>query len=444
MLDWKEAPLGLLAMITLAACSGSPDGGSTAEAAATPAARFCGSLTSQIAACADPGECAEALTEDCDSFASIANQGFLEAGAECIRSNERFDVCIGSAIADAEVTDAHRAFATSFCAECAFGAPGCEEQFFGGSGEVAIAGNLVLPFGAETVEALRTECATGFGCAASFTSCAQRVLVTRGMPDRSLGCLLNQLASGGASDSFGSCAGTFGGADGGTAPPPHDATTGEGEMRGEDAGAPAEDAGAGPTADAGGSTCAATERCGDGIDDDCDGVADDGCGYGLGELVHRLHTYGGGFFSGGPFTLACSADDVVVGLGGRSGARVDQVAPRCAALRADGAHGDGVPIGSAGGDGGIRFEVACPSEHDVVVGLHGRSGDGIDALGVICADVRDWAFGTASSFDLASRGGTGGSAFRAACPRGYVLTELRGRAGDRVDELTGTCRNVVR
>ena len=435
----RRTLLSILA-VAAAACSSGGDGASS-SAAATPAARFCGSLTSQIAACADPGECAEALTEDCDSFASIANQGFLEAGAECIRSSERFDVCLGTAIAEAEVTDAHRAFATSFCSECAFGAPGCEEQFFGGSGEVAIAGNLVLPFGADTVDALRTECATGFGCAASFTSCAQRVLVTRGMPDRSLGCLLNQLASGGTSDDFGSCGGGLAGGDAGPAPAPVDAGVAPEEP--DDAGAPTAPPDAGEP-DAGTGTCATSERCGDGIDDDCNGVADDGCGYGLGDLVHHLRTYGGGFFSGGPFSMSCGGGEVVVGLGGRSGARVDQVALRCATLHPDGAHGASTLTEPAGGDGGTPFEDECPGEHDVVIGVHGRSGAGIDALGVICADVRDWTLGTASSFDLAPHGGTGGSAFRASCPRGYALTDLRGRAGDRLDELTGTCRNLTR
>ena len=407
----------------------------------TPAKRFCESLAASIAECADPGMCLQALVDDCASFAGVVNDGFLAAGAACIDSMEPVDVCLSAAVGEAEVTDAHRAFATSFCAECAFGVSGCEEQFFSGSGDTAIAGNLILPFGDSAVDALRTECATGFGCAASFSSCAQRVLIEQGIPERTIQCLIGQLTGDGSRDDFRGCLPSP--MDGG----PMDA--GPGDL---DAGVPDEDAG---TTDAGGvdgggmdgGMCAASEVCGNGRDDDCNGLVDDGCGgYRVTSMEHVLGTFGGGLFSGPPFAIACGSGHVLIGLAGRSGDRVDQIRPACTRLASDGTV-DPTTVtspGTAGGSGGSPFDDVCPGEAGAVVGLHGRSGSRIDAIGITCADVREWVGGTADSFDLASHGGTGGSAFRTMCPRGYVVTEIHGLAGDRVDEISGTCRLVTR
>jgi hypothetical protein len=76
--------------------------------------------------------------------------------------------------------------------------------------------------------------------------------------------------------------------------------------------------------------------------------------------------------------------------------------------------------------------------------LYGRSGSRIDAIGMTCADLDRWLDGSSATHDLPRSGGTGGSPFRATCPRGYVLSEIHGRAGDRVDAISGTCRHVVR
>src|SRR5262249_15243199 len=89
-----------------------------------------------------------------------------------------------------------------FCDKCALGVPKCEDAFFGGGGgDAQAAGILLLPLGDGLVDQLRTECADGFGCAAKFSSCAEQVLANRGLPEETLGCLLDSIQGKGAATS---------------------------------------------------------------------------------------------------------------------------------------------------------------------------------------------------------------------------------------------------
>lgn len=91
-----------------------------------------------------------------------------------------------------------------------------------------------------------------------------------------------------------------------------------------------------------------------------------------------------------PWTQLCPADQVVVGFVGRSGADLDQVAFECAPWSAsndDGGEalsmGTVVTLTAAGGDGGLPYDNPCPAGQ-MARGSSGRSGDWVDAFGLVC------------------------------------------------------------
>jgi hypothetical protein len=92
-----------------------------------------------------------------------------------------------------------------------------------------------------------------------------------------------------------------------------------------------------------------------------------------------------------PWTQQCPAGEVVVGFSGRSGAALDQVAFVCAPLvisESDAGSVLGVgpetTLTAAGGDGGTPYDVAC-SPGQVARGSNLRSGEWVDAFGLVCA-----------------------------------------------------------
>jgi hypothetical protein len=130
-----------------------------------------------------------------------------------------------SAIEGLDTTDAHRAFAEQFCSSCALGVPGCVETLFEGGGETQAVGRLLAPLSDGLVTELADTCATGIGCAATFSSCAQGVLVQRGIPENTVSCLIGKLT---ASESAPGCAAGTGGAGGSGAVTSSSASTGGG------------------------------------------------------------------------------------------------------------------------------------------------------------------------------------------------------------------------
>ncbi len=68
------------------------------------------------------------------------------------------------------------------------------------------------------------------------------------------------------------------------------------------------------------------------------------------------------------------------------------------------------------------------------VGLYGRAGSYVDALGLICSD------GKANIPVAPSFGGTGGTVFSWECPTDYSLAGLSVSAGSVVDALQIYCR----
>jgi hypothetical protein len=92
------------------------------------------------------------------------------------------------------------------------------------------------------------------------------------------------------------------------------------------------------------------------------------------------------------WTLACPANQVVVGFSGRSGALLDFLSPDCAPLSITGSPGSyAVTLGAAtsvpgvGDSGGSAFsDTTCPAG-EVATENHLRAGDGIDYFGIGCS-----------------------------------------------------------
>jgi hypothetical protein len=149
-------------------------------------------------ACA-PSECDAALATDCTSVAGMLSDPYLDALSDCMKSGGAPTSCLVSSIPALQPTDAQRAFAQQFCSECLLGVPGCEEAFFGGQGDAAIAGNLILPLGDSLVDQLRMECASGLTCAATFSTCAEKVFAERAIPTATATCLVSSWVDGSSS-----------------------------------------------------------------------------------------------------------------------------------------------------------------------------------------------------------------------------------------------------
>jgi Trypsin len=167
----------------------------------------------------------------------------------------------------------------------------------------------------------------------------------------------------------------------------------------------------------------------------------------LGSARSTLASVGGN--GGEDFRAPCDPGEVLVGIEGHSGTYLDQVSALCAALGPDGTLGAVSRRGSGGGSTGAAFRAQCPA-NQVAIGLSGRAGTYVDALGLECAPALPLALG--SAFDvvhLTQFGGAGGSGFGGTegptrCGVGQALVELSGRSGTYVDRLTGSCAPLVR
>jgi hypothetical protein len=187
---WLVGPAVILAV--LAAC-GSDEGVGTDHIEEKSAAeRFCDTLSDYVNGCGPKSPCDEGLVNDCADVAGILSDGYLSSAEKCIRDGIAPTSCLVSAVSGLQPSAAHRAFAETFCGECAFGVSGCVEAFFaGGTGDTQLVGNLVLPLGDGLVQEIAAECASGLTCLATFASCAQGVLAKRAIPEATVSCLLS-------------------------------------------------------------------------------------------------------------------------------------------------------------------------------------------------------------------------------------------------------------
>jgi hypothetical protein len=198
---------------------GDDEAGSTPQKKKTPAEAFCEEVEARVTRCGPATPCDDALVADCADLAGVLSDGYLAAATSCLKAGGTVTACLQEGLGGLSPTDAHRAFAAQFCGECLLGVPGCEDAFFTGDGsDASLAGNVVIPFGDGLVDEIAATCATGLTCLATFSSCAQQVLVGRALPDNVAKCMLDQLLGTAPAPAEGAdqCPDGAGGADGGT------------------------------------------------------------------------------------------------------------------------------------------------------------------------------------------------------------------------------------
>lgn len=129
------------------------------------------------------------------------------------------------------------------------------------------------------------------------------------------------------------------------------------------------------------------------------------------------------------FSTACQPGWIAVGLHGRAGDHVDRVGLVCRFLRADGTLGDEDFGRTDGGETGVSFLLTCP-DGQAIAGVGGRAGDHVDRLQIVC-DTLPGGLLYYSNFV----GGPGGAPFTDIAPNRYFLTKLVVHSGVHLDGM---------
>jgi hypothetical protein len=143
--------------------------------------------------------------------------------------------------------------------------------------------------------------------------------------------------------------------------------------------------------------------------------------------VAAAHGGGGGKID----VFRLGPDEYIVGISGRSGQGVDS-------LRIHTNRRTSPLFGSGGGERDFRLEVPIGNQ---VLGFSGRAGDGLDAIGLIYAS-RNWGLPAASPKDAGQgpvtsiQGGSGGASFAdRGLPAGARISAIRLRSAEHIDSV---------
>jgi hypothetical protein len=181
-------------VLLLSACKGGGDDGGQ-----TSARRYCAALESSQTGCTMVSPCDQAVMTDCAGVTAMLNDAYVGEAATCVESGGGGLDCLIDARDAVAPSSAHQAFASSFCANCAFGVDGCETTLFDtAESDLAVAGAIILPLGDALVKKLQDECTSGLTCLATFSSCAQGVLAQEAVPTETLTCVVDGWVSGSA------------------------------------------------------------------------------------------------------------------------------------------------------------------------------------------------------------------------------------------------------
>lgn len=153
----------------------------------------------------------------------------------------------------------------------------------------------------------------------------------------------------------------------------------------------------------------------------------------------------GGSTGGTAFTRGCGADRVMTGLRVRYGALIDAVGLLCRPVNADGSLGGEVAVGSmVGGTGGTATSVRCPA-NSVVAGakVYQLTPPALTPT-AFTLSCRNWVasgrrFGTTSTGTLAVGSLVGISGGSMCLQQVQPMVGIRGRSGAIVDALGFTC-----
>ncbi|MFE8597857.1 jacalin family lectin [Archangium violaceum] len=161
----------------------------------------------------------------------------------------------------------------------------------------------------------------------------------------------------------------------------------------------------------------------------------------VGSYSFNLSARGGS--GGAASSTECPANYVAVGIHGRASNLVASLGLVCRYLYTDGSLGAWYYTAATNGVyAGNSFDIQCPTGQ-VAVGVHGRSGIFLDALGVSCAYPNSWMNGSGVQSTTVKAGGTGGNAFSDICPSQYVVRKLNLRSWDHLDQEQAVCNALM-
>ena len=146
---------------------------------------------------------------------------------------------------------------------------------------------------------------------------------------------------------------------------------------------------------------------------------------------------------GGPFTLACEAGEVMVGVRGSTATYVNQVGPLCVTVNQSG-QWIGAPVarGITGGAGPNAFTKACPA-NNAISGFRGRFSAYVDQLDFECRALTSNGKLTGTGTFLGAVGANTGAAqgpWR--CDSGNPGYAVYGRSGSWMDNFGIQCRQA--
>ena len=147
---------------------------------------------------------------------------------------------------------------------------------------------------------------------------------------------------------------------------------------------------------------------------------------------------------GGPFTLACEANEVLVGVRGSTATYVNQVAPQCVRVNASGQWvGSPVERGITGTAGTTNYTKSCPA-NSAISGFRGRFSAYVDQLDFECRPLTSNGKLTGTGAFLGAVGpatGTAQGPWR--CDSGNPVFALYGRSGSWMDSFGMQCRQAT-
>ena len=161
-------------------------------------------------------------------------------------------------------------------------------------------------------------------------------------------------------------------------------------------------------------------------------------------IFSRRAVFAAGNVKGDYFERQCPAGMAVHRVTGRTDANIDQLRVACKRLDVSSTVTLQTRLGSP--DGG-RDQRRCVGL-GAMVGLVGRQGGRVDALGGICQSLNVDSLGQvvlgggSTTHLLATSGGGGGTEFTTRCPAGTALVGLNMREGLAIDSVQGVCAPV--
>ncbi len=203
----------------------------------------------------------------------------------------------------------------------------------------------------------------------------------------------------------------------------------------------------------GGCGLTGTESC-NSLEDDCNGVIDDGCpgGVGLSVATFDGHDQYGNLSGGVAFDDSCPAGAAVHRIFGNIGGNVDRMQAECAALvlEVDDAvvpHTYAITAGMTtvlpvhGGNITTPFDLPCPADQ-FVVGIEGEASmGGLHDLTIHCAellisgDIGAFVVAYGPVTTVSADGVNSGEAYSDILAAPQVMSAIRGRAGAWVDAI---------